>query len=59
MLRTGALMQKRGPVGAQTIGPRVLAAMPLPDYGADASKADRGKLLIVAGSARRPHCRST
>jgi hydroxyethylthiazole kinase-like uncharacterized protein yjeF len=34
--------------------PAVLRALPLPAYGAGASKADRGKLLVVAGSRRLP-----
>jgi hydroxyethylthiazole kinase-like uncharacterized protein yjeF len=41
-------------VKVETIGPRVLAQLPLPAYGDEASKSDRGKLLIVAGSPRLP-----
>ncbi len=39
---------------ARVIAPAVLRALPLPAYGAAASKADRGKLLLVAGSRRLP-----
>src|SRR5438128_1154358 len=39
---------------AQIVGPDLLETMPLPDYGAEADKADRGKLLIIAGSWRLP-----
>ena len=39
---------------ARVITPELLAAMPLPDYGAAADKADRGKLLVIAGSRRLP-----
>ncbi|MBV9469126.1 MAG: NAD(P)H-hydrate dehydratase [Abitibacteriaceae bacterium] len=38
----------------QTITPELLKTMPLPDWAADASKDDYGKLLIIAGSARLP-----
>ena len=39
---------------ATTIDVNVLRSMPLPEYKEDASKADYGKLLIIAGSARLP-----
>src|SRR5436190_22386453 len=39
---------------ARVITPELLAAMPLPDYGAAGDKADRGKLLVIAGSRRLP-----
>lgn len=39
---------------ATTIDINVLRSMPLPQYAEDASKADHGKLLIIAGSARLP-----
>src|SRR3954452_20403274 len=32
----------------------LLAELPLPEHGRDASKADRGKLLVVAGSSSLP-----
>src|SRR3954469_12914928 len=32
----------------------LLAELPLPEHGLEASKADRGKLLVVAGSASLP-----
>src|SRR5437762_13334573 len=54
MLRTGQAMREGAGTSAETVGPRVLARMPLPSYDATASKADRGKLLIVAGSPRLP-----
>jgi hydroxyethylthiazole kinase-like uncharacterized protein yjeF len=38
----------------EVIGTRVLRRMPLPGYDAEADKDDRGKLLIVAGSAGLP-----
>src|SRR5262245_43953927 len=47
-------MAERADRPAERIGARVLAAMPLPDYDASASKADRGKLLIVGGSPELP-----
>jgi hydroxyethylthiazole kinase-like uncharacterized protein yjeF len=39
---------------AHVISPDLLATMPLPDYRVDADKADRGKLLVIAGSRRLP-----
>lgn len=39
---------------AQVINPQLLSAMPLSAWGDDASKADYGKLLLIAGSARLP-----
>lgn len=39
---------------ATTINLDVLRSMPLPQYGEYSSKADYGKLLIIAGSARLP-----
>jgi ADP-dependent NAD(P)H-hydrate dehydratase len=36
------------------ITPAVLRTLPLPQYGAAASKAERGKLLVVAGSRSLP-----
>ncbi len=39
---------------AQEITIELLKTMPLPDYSEDADKADRGKLLIIAGSQRLP-----
>lgn len=39
---------------ARVIGREVLAGLPLPEHGRAASKADRGKLLIVAGSVGLP-----
>src|SRR5438067_13750566 len=54
MLRTGQAMHEGAGTSAETVGARVLAGMPLPAYDATASKADRGKLLIVAGSPGLP-----
>jgi ADP-dependent NAD(P)H-hydrate dehydratase len=39
---------------AQVIGPRLLRTMPLPAYDEAASKDERGKLLVVAGSEQLP-----
>jgi ADP-dependent NAD(P)H-hydrate dehydratase len=39
---------------AQVIGRRVLRTMPLPSYHESASKDERGKLLVVAGSEQLP-----
>lgn len=39
---------------AQSITHDLLRTMPLPQYGDEANKATRGKLLIVAGSQRLP-----
>jgi ADP-dependent NAD(P)H-hydrate dehydratase len=39
---------------AALISPDLLRALPLPQYGAESDKKVRGKLLIVAGSARLP-----
>src|SRR5207302_11482826 len=50
----GCAMPERAGATVEAISPRVLARMPLPDYGATASKVDRGKLLLVAGSTRLP-----
>lgn len=36
------------------IEPDLLRTMPLPAYGAESAKHDRGKLLIIAGSRRLP-----
>jgi hydroxyethylthiazole kinase-like uncharacterized protein yjeF len=40
--------------GAQEITPELLKSLPLRDFSDDADKADYGKLLIIAGSARLP-----
>jgi ADP-dependent NAD(P)H-hydrate dehydratase len=40
--------------GARVVTSAVLRSLPLPAYGAAASKAARGKLLLVAGSQRLP-----
>jgi NAD(P)H-hydrate epimerase len=45
---------KTSPVEAQLIAPELLRSMPLPEYADDANKADYGKLLVIAGSARLP-----
>ena len=39
---------------ARIVTTELLKTLPLVEHGDDASKADRGKLLIVAGSARLP-----
>src|SRR3954454_8937524 len=39
---------------AKLIDRALLAEIPLPEHGREASKADRGKLLIVAGSRGLP-----
>jgi ADP-dependent NAD(P)H-hydrate dehydratase len=39
---------------AQVIGRRLLRTMPLPSYHESASKDERGKLLVVAGSEQLP-----
>ena len=54
MLRNSPAMCERNGRPVEKIGARVLAAMPLPAYDSTASKAERGKLLIVAGSSRLP-----
>jgi NAD(P)H-hydrate repair Nnr-like enzyme with NAD(P)H-hydrate dehydratase domain len=41
-------------VQPQTINDALLRTMPLREYSDDASKADYGKLLIIAGSRRLP-----
>ncbi|MDF2441580.1 MAG: hypothetical protein JWN98_2564 [Abditibacteriota bacterium] len=40
--------------GVQEITPELLKSLPLRDFSDDADKADYGKLIIVAGSARLP-----
>lgn len=42
------------PDAVQEITPELLKALPLRDFSDDADKADYGKLIIVAGSARLP-----
>ncbi len=39
---------------ARTVTTELLKTLPLVEHGVESSKADRGKLLIVAGSARLP-----
>jgi hydroxyethylthiazole kinase-like uncharacterized protein yjeF len=39
---------------AQIVDANLLKTMPLPRFDADADKADRGKLLVIAGSCRLP-----
>src|SRR3954452_16556661 len=38
----------------RVIDKSLLAELPLPEFGREASKADRGKLLVVAGSMSLP-----
>ena len=42
------------PHSPRPIGPGLLDDLPLPEHGPEASKADRGKLLVVAGSVGLP-----
>ncbi len=44
----------RGTHQPDLISPDFLRALPLPQYGAESDKKARGKLLIIAGSARLP-----
>jgi hydroxyethylthiazole kinase-like uncharacterized protein yjeF len=53
---SGAERRRQGRVRrrAQIVDADLLKTMPLPGFGEDADKADRGKLLVIAGSRRLP-----